>query len=160
MTSGDALILATNNAHKVREIKTILGGRFLVIRTMAEAGLALDPEETGATFEENAVIKAPDAVRPAQFLQFRCGHQDRHTIGREGSEQVDDRRPPVTAHAGYRVIHDDQSRPSCDRLGESDQHALSIGQVTPLLARLIDYPGAIQGVMRASHRGFRHRPAY
>ena len=58
MTSGDALILATNNAHKVREIKTILSGRFPVIRTMAEAGLALDPEETGATFKENAVIKA------------------------------------------------------------------------------------------------------
>ncbi len=52
------LILATNNKHKVREIKEILGERFSDIQTMAEAGLDIEVEETGKTFAENAYLKA------------------------------------------------------------------------------------------------------
>jgi XTP/dITP diphosphohydrolase len=46
------LLLATGNAHKVAEIAELLEGRFDVV--------AEDPgvEETGATFEENALLKA------------------------------------------------------------------------------------------------------
>lgn len=51
------LMLATGNAHKVVELKTMLGDRFDVM-SMKDAGIDCDPEETGATFEENAVIKA------------------------------------------------------------------------------------------------------
>lgn len=54
---NEKLILATNNAHKVTEIKAILGGRF-AITSLREAGINIDIEETGSTFAENAVIKA------------------------------------------------------------------------------------------------------
>ena len=54
------LIFATGNAGKLREAREILGPGFEVLSPM-EAGLgpeALDVEETGATFAENANIKA------------------------------------------------------------------------------------------------------
>lgn len=50
------LTLATKNAGKVREIKKILPE--FDIQTMTEAGIELDIEENGETFEENALIKA------------------------------------------------------------------------------------------------------
>jgi len=52
-------ILASNNAHKVEEIMAILKPLGVTLITMAEAGLGdVDVEETGVTFEENALIKA------------------------------------------------------------------------------------------------------
>ena len=54
------LIFATGNAGKLREAREILGPGFEVLSPM-EAGLgpeALDVEETGSTFAENAYIKA------------------------------------------------------------------------------------------------------
>jgi XTP/dITP diphosphohydrolase len=52
------LLIATNNLNKVRELQEILANLSLTITTPAQEGLTLDPEETGATFEENAIIKA------------------------------------------------------------------------------------------------------
>ncbi len=51
------LVLASNNFGKLRELKQMLGDRFDV-RTMREMGIALDVDETGETFEENALLKA------------------------------------------------------------------------------------------------------
>lgn len=56
------LIIASNNAHKVREIKEILGGFFTDIRTLREAGLEIDVVEDGATFEANALKKASEVL--------------------------------------------------------------------------------------------------
>lgn len=52
------LILATRNHDKVNEIADILGLARSEVITMDEAGYAEDIEENGATFEENALIKA------------------------------------------------------------------------------------------------------
>ena len=51
------LVIASNNAHKVREIKQILGDKF-TLYTMADKGLSMEIEETGSSFFENALIKA------------------------------------------------------------------------------------------------------
>lgn len=51
------LIVASNNANKLREFAQILGERYEII-SMREAGIESDIEETGTTFEENALIKA------------------------------------------------------------------------------------------------------
>ena len=51
------LVVATHNFGKLREIKTLLGDKYDVI-SQSEAGFELDVEETGETFEENAIIKA------------------------------------------------------------------------------------------------------
>lgn len=52
------LVIASNNAHKIAEIKTIIGGFFEEIYSLKELSLEIDPEETGKTFEENALLKA------------------------------------------------------------------------------------------------------
>ncbi len=65
MLSDDMLVIASNNAHKVREIKAILTDRFGGIQSMAEAGINLDVEETGSTFTENAVLKAAAVAKAA-----------------------------------------------------------------------------------------------
>lgn len=51
------LILATRNSHKTREFAEILGGDFAVHDLAAESELPL-VEETGATFADNAILKA------------------------------------------------------------------------------------------------------
>lgn len=57
------VILATNNEHKVREIREILGDKLGKTLTLKEAGVSADPEENGATFKENALIKAREICR-------------------------------------------------------------------------------------------------
>ena len=52
------IVFATGNEGKMREIRDILSGMEAEIVSMKEAGLSTDVEETGTTFEENAVIKA------------------------------------------------------------------------------------------------------
>lgn len=52
------LTAATGNRGKIAEIKRILAGLPFIVISMDEAGIKLDTEETGATFSENALIKA------------------------------------------------------------------------------------------------------
>lgn len=56
-TARERLIVASNNANKLREFEAILGGRYEIV-SMREAGIDADIEENGTTFEENALIKA------------------------------------------------------------------------------------------------------
>ena len=58
----DKLIVASNNTNKLREFRAILGGRYAIV-SMREAGVGADIEETGTTFEQNALIKAEAVMR-------------------------------------------------------------------------------------------------
>lgn len=51
------LVFATNNAHKLDEVRKILGGKFNVL-SLKEIGCNDDIAETAETFEGNALIKA------------------------------------------------------------------------------------------------------
>ncbi len=82
MTHGPRpVVLATGNAHKVVEIADILGPAWVVS--------AQDPdvEETGATFEENALLKARAACQAAGDL----------AIADDSGIEIDalDRRPGI-----------------------------------------------------------------
>ena len=52
------LIIASNNKHKVQEIKQILGDRFEDILSLSQAGVDHETIENGSTFVENALKKA------------------------------------------------------------------------------------------------------
>ena len=52
------IVFATGNANKMKEIREILSGLGMEILSMKEAGICVDIEEDGTTFEENAMIKA------------------------------------------------------------------------------------------------------
>ena len=58
MQKINELIIASNNKHKIIEIKDILGEFFKNIYSLSEKNINVDIEETGKTFEENAIIKA------------------------------------------------------------------------------------------------------
>ncbi len=56
------LLVASNNAGKIREIKNALASAFGKILSLKEAGIFISPEETGTTYLENALIKAKAAA--------------------------------------------------------------------------------------------------
>ena len=51
------IVFATNNAHKLSEVKAVLGEGFELV-TLKEVGITEDIPETGTTLDENASIKA------------------------------------------------------------------------------------------------------
>ncbi len=62
------IIFATQNEGKLKEIRAIFGEMDLAILSMKEAGIDIPIEETGTTFEENAVIKATAVAKAAGTL--------------------------------------------------------------------------------------------
>ena len=52
------LVMATNNANKLREAREILAPLGIDVLSQREAGADCDPDENGTTFAENAIIKA------------------------------------------------------------------------------------------------------
>ena len=58
VTERKRLLLATNNPGKVREFRRLLADGPFDVVTPAELGIALDVDETGTTYAENATLKA------------------------------------------------------------------------------------------------------
>lgn len=58
------LLVASNNVHKVRELRALLAAHYDVL-SLGEAGIEIDVEETGETFAENACLKAEAVARLA-----------------------------------------------------------------------------------------------
>ena len=60
MSEKKTVVVASNNAHKIEEIRAILGAVLpdAEFKAMGEIGGLPEPVETGTTFEENAFIKA------------------------------------------------------------------------------------------------------
>jgi XTP/dITP diphosphohydrolase len=52
------LLVATTNAGKLREIRSLLAGAPVELTTLRDLEPIEEPEETGATFEDNARLKA------------------------------------------------------------------------------------------------------
>lgn len=52
------LLAATNNEHKLTEIKQILSPYGIVVYSLKDKGIDIEVEENGSTYKENALIKA------------------------------------------------------------------------------------------------------
>lgn len=57
------IVFATGNAGKVKEIQMIMADTGMEVMSMKEAGITIDIEEDGKTYEENAMIKARAVAR-------------------------------------------------------------------------------------------------
>ncbi|MDP2892113.1 MAG: XTP/dITP diphosphatase [Bacillota bacterium] len=57
------LLLASNNRGKINEIKQLFSGIYDEVLSLKDAGIKLDVEEDGRTFEENAIKKALAAMQ-------------------------------------------------------------------------------------------------
>jgi len=62
------LLIATRNPGKLREYEALLDGLGLELVGLNEGGIALDVQETGTTFRENAVLKAQTYAQAAGLL--------------------------------------------------------------------------------------------
>lgn len=66
MRKIEKLVLATHNPSKVKEIGALLRPLKIEVVSSADLGL-IEPEETGTTFAENAVLKAALAAQAARL---------------------------------------------------------------------------------------------
>lgn len=57
------IILATNNKSKIKEISEMMSGSDITFESLADAGINVEVEETGTTFEENALLKAREICK-------------------------------------------------------------------------------------------------
>lgn len=80
------ILFATGNQGKMREIRAILDGFGAEILSMKEAGLDLETEENGTTFEENALIKARAA---ADALAAKEGKRDCVVMADDSGLEID-----------------------------------------------------------------------
>ena len=119
------LLVATRNRGKVREYEEILRGLPLELTWLDAEGIALDPEETGATCAENAILKAEayaaasglltwaddsglevDAlggapgVRSSRYAGPSAGDEDRYRLLLHNLEGV----PPAQRTARFRCV--------------------------------------------------------
>ena len=62
--AGETLVIASHNPGKLREIADLLEPFGITVTSAGDLGLA-EPEETGATFAENAALKARAATQGA-----------------------------------------------------------------------------------------------
>ena len=62
------LLIATNNRGKLQEYQEILVNLPVTLTYLDAEGITLDPEETGATFVENAIIKAQAFAQTSGLL--------------------------------------------------------------------------------------------
>ena len=73
------LIIASNNAHKIYEIKKILSGKFDEILSLKEANVQHETVEDGSTFMENSLKKAREISESTGFAALAddsgiCAH--------------------------------------------------------------------------------------
>lgn len=62
------LLIATNNRGKIREYQEIFANLPLTLTSLTEEGIDLDPEETGTTFEANAILKGQAFAAASRVL--------------------------------------------------------------------------------------------
>jgi len=98
------IVLATNNKHKITEIKNILSDLPVEILTLEDFTSFPKVEETGKTFEENAIIKA----------QAICGFTRLPSLADDSGLEVDalDGAPGVLSSrfAGEHCSFEDNNR--------------------------------------------------
>ena len=62
------LLIATHNPGKIREYREIFHDLPVKIVSLDEEGITMEPEETGKTFKDNAVLKAKAFAKTSRLL--------------------------------------------------------------------------------------------
>lgn len=99
-------VLASKNRHKLEEMQTILSAQGLEVVLESDVGVDLDVEETGATFEENALLKAK-AVMEATGLAAIADDSGLSVDALDGAPGVYSARyggPELTDEGRYRLL--------------------------------------------------------
>ncbi|MBM6907689.1 RdgB/HAM1 family non-canonical purine NTP pyrophosphatase [Collinsella intestinalis] len=148
------IVVATGNAHKLTEIEAILGAALPGTRFVAvgQLGDFEDPEETGTTFAENALIKARAAVAETGFT----------AVADDSGLVVDalDGAPGVYS-ARYAGVHGDDAANNAKLLEELGQvpaaertaRFMSVVALVYADGRVLTGTGACEGTVGFAGRG-------
>ena len=112
-TNFDKIIFATSNQGKMDEIRMIMKDCNLPIVSLKEAGIDVDIDENGETFEENALIKARTIMKLTGCL----------TLADDSRLEVDyiNKEPGVYSarYLGYDTPYSEKNQSIIDRLKDA-----------------------------------------
>ena len=119
------IVIATGNPHKVDEIRAVLAPMGFAVLSLADLGrpVPAEPDEPGATFEENARIKAryyaaaigepvlaDDSGLEVDVLQGAPGVHSAYWAGADGSRAERDARNNAKLVAAVKGLPEDRRR--------------------------------------------------
>ena len=153
------IVIATGNPHKVDEIRAVLAPMGFAVLSLADLGrpVPAEPDEPGATFEENARIKAryyaaalgtavlaDDSGLEVDALQGAPGVHSAHWAGAEGSRAERDARNNAKLVAMMRGVPHDRRRA---------RFVCTMCVATPDGAVLVETRGEFEGAIVDEPRG-------
>lgn len=145
------VLIATHNEHKKIEIKHFLDqiGGYEVV-SLSDLGMRDEPEETGATFRENALIKANDAMHRSGLL----------TIADDSGLEIDafNQEPGVNSarYLGKDTPYQEKNEIILQRLqgvGERSARFVCAMAIVSPLYRPVVFEGRIEGVIGHRQQG-------
>lgn len=164
MPAQRRLVIATTNPHKIEEFRQLLAAVPFTLVGLGELGVTQDVAETGATFEENAILKAREYADLTGLL----------TLADDSGIEIDalDGGPGVYSArwAGADVSYETRNRTLVERLAglPDDQrgarYRCALAMALPAPRGLI---GLVDGVFEgriayepAGHGGFGYDPIF
>jgi XTP/dITP diphosphohydrolase len=153
------IVIATGNPHKVDEIRAVLAPLGFEVLSLADLGrpAPAEPEEPGATFEENARIKAryyaaalgtavlaDDSGLEVDALQGAPGVHSAYWAGSEGSRAERDARNNAKLVAALRGVPAERRRA---------RFVCTMCVATPEGAVLVETRGEFEGTIVDEARG-------
>jgi len=157
------LVMATNNAHKLEEVRQILGNEFLV-KGLAEIGCHEDIPETSDTLEGNALQKAR-YVHDHYGVDCFADDTGLEVTALEGAPGVYTAR--FGAMNGYGESHDADANIQCllDKLEEAEDRSARFRTVVALVKNGEEhlFEGIVEGeilTQKVGEGGFGYDPVF
>lgn len=143
------LVIATNNAHKLEEIRAVVGNQFDIV-SLAEINCHEDIPETADTLEGNALLKA-------QFVHERYGLDVFADDTGLEVEALDGRPGVFTARYAFPDRHDTEANVS-KLLHEMEGKTNRRAQFRTIIALIMDgkthlFEGKVEGHITTERRG-------
>lgn len=143
---------ATGNAGKLKEIRRILERQGHTVKSQKELGITLEPEETGATFEENARIKA-EAICAAAKLPTIADDSGLAVDALGGAPGIYSAR--YCGHHGDDEANNDKLLAALEGLTQPERRAKFVSAVCVMLpdGRTTTFFGECRGFVDVTRRG-------
>lgn len=147
----DKVIFATGNAHKMIEIRQILADLGMEILSQKEAGILADIVEDGATFEENALIKASGI---AEIAHKKSGFEGAIILADDSGLEIDylNKEPGIYSarYMGEDTSYDIKNQNLIDRLDGVEDEKRTARFVCAIAAV---FPDGTKEVVRGTMEG-------
>jgi XTP/dITP diphosphohydrolase len=165
------LLIATSNPNKLREITQLLSGIDVTLHSLAELPPVVEPEETGATFVENARLKARYYAEHLASAGVRWG-DDALTVAEDSGLEIDalDGEPGVRSarFLGDDVTYAERFAEIYRRLALRPEAGRDARFICALVAmrgpdRVFETTGIVEGVIAqepAGTNGFGYDPIF